>query len=166
MSVPTRTPRKLRMRFTLAGALGTAALLLSCSQDDPTEPDPAASLPTAADPSYLIVDGAHNGLVGFYWYLPTLKPSPPKTLTPDPDLTGLNPVVAIIRCSNDNCTSFEDTVAKFSPTSTPAIRYINGSKQYQVSWNTSARTAGTYRMAVFAGANGFRRNLLPWDWRT
>ena len=137
------TPR--RSRLALAHLCCTALVLLTACSSDESPTSPSAPLaPIDGEPASLIDDGAHNGLVGFYWYLPTLRPSPPKTLTPDPDLAGLDPLVTIRLCSNDNCTSVGATVAQFSRTSTPAaITYNNGGKQYQVSWKTSTSTAGT-----------------------
>jgi Kelch motif len=154
--IPRHIRRLFGTPFTLAGALCACIVLLAACNDDES---PAGPLAPGAGPSFLISDGAHNALVGFYWYLPTLvKPAPPKTLTPDPDLAGLDPVVTIRLCSDDNCTSVGAINTQFTSTS---ITYSKSSKQYQVNWNTktAGTTAGTYRIDVAAGQAGFRRTL-------
>ena len=153
MYIPRHTRRLLGTPLTLAGALCACVFAFAACSTDESSTAPSAP---SAGPGFLISDGVHsNGLQGFYWLLPTLT----KTKfpgNPDPNLAGLNPVVSIRTCSDDNCSSVGATVAQFTRTSTPApITYKGG--QYQVTWSTS--TAGTYRLDVVAGALGFRRTL-------
>jgi YVTN family beta-propeller protein len=146
---------------TLAAASCTAVFVLAaCSEDQsPTAPSLPVSAPGAPAPSYLISDGAHSGgVIGFYWFLPQPWPDI-RPDTSDSDILGLDPVVTIRACSDDNCSSVGAVVNQFTRTSKPALTYNKGGMQYQVSWDTKPRALGTYRMDVVAGAAGFRRTL-------
>jgi N-acetylneuraminic acid mutarotase len=151
------TPRPISRRTFTCILCTSFVLLAACAKDD---------LPTSADsnsaPEFFISDGCHNALVGFYWMLPSLNCSTKNLpLHPDPDLTGLNPVVTIRSCSDINCTTVGAIVAQFTRTTPTPITYkANQQQQYQVTWGTTpTRPPGTYRIDVAAGATGFRRTL-------
>jgi len=146
------------LRRIVRALCASVTVVAACTTDEsPTAP----SGPSNSSPELLIRDGANLGVVGFYWSLPTLtKRTIPKTLTADPDIVGLDPVVTIRLCSDDNCTSVGATVRQFSRSSTPALTFTKSSGQYQVSWDTRCCAPGTYRIDVEAGAPGFRRSNL------
>lgn len=144
------------MRWQLSGLCATlgALSLAACAEN------PVAERGSGA-PSFTISDAVHSaGTPGFY-FLPPMVTAPTASGTPDADLAGLAPEVAICDVSADTgCGSVVTALAVFTTSSMPAISL--DADHYQVNWDTKAPgfDAGhTYRLHVRAGTAGSRREL-------